>query len=190
MRAAFGSTYGISVALPNYKDALYKFDLAAIQASIDWFNVMAYDNHGDWDNSPRIAPHTNLTDIEATLDLMWNKGVNASKVVLGKAWYAHSYTLKDPKCNIPNGVCLFAGDGAAEPCSNSPGELLDGEIVDIISDYNLTPVWDKMAAVKWITWNINQWATYDDDDTFWQKRTYANSRCLGGMMVWAIDQLV
>lgn len=29
----------------------------------------------------------------------------------------------------------------------------------------------------------NQWVSYDDDDTFDQKRKFANSRCLGGTMV-------
>ena len=37
--------------------------------------------------------------------------------------------------------------------------------------------------VKWITWDSNQWISYDDDDTFDQKRKFANSRCLGGTMV-------
>jgi chitinase len=57
------------------------------------------------------------------------------------------------------------------------------EIENIITTNSLTPVWDKTAAVKWITWDSNQWVSYDDDDTFQQKRTFANSRCLGGTMV-------
>jgi chitinase len=57
------------------------------------------------------------------------------------------------------------------------------EIEDIISTKGVKPVWDKTAAVKWITWNSNQWISYDDDDTFQQKRNFANSRCLGGTMV-------
>jgi chitinase len=39
-----------------------------------------------------------------------------------------------------------------------------------------------------ITWDTNQWVSYDDNDTFKQKRDFANSRCLGGLMVWAMDQ--
>jgi chitinase len=57
------------------------------------------------------------------------------------------------------------------------------EIENIIKTNGLIPVWDKTAAVKWITWDSNQWVSYDDDDTFQQKRTFANSRCLGGTMV-------
>lgn len=53
----------------------------------------------------------------------------------------------------------------------------------MISSNDIEPVWDKDAAVKWITWDSNQWISYDDDDTFDQKRKFANSRCLGGTMV-------
>lgn len=57
------------------------------------------------------------------------------------------------------------------------------EIKDIISKNNLNPTWNKKAGVKWITWGGNQWVSYDDNDTFEQKRDFANSRCLGGLMV-------
>lgn len=40
-----------------------------------------------------------------------------------------------------------------------------------------------------ITWGSNQWVSYDDADTFQQKRDFANKRCLGGLMVWAMDQV-
>jgi chitinase len=39
-----------------------------------------------------------------------------------------------------------------------------------------------------ITWDNDQWVSYDDADTFTEKRAFANSRCLGGLMVWALDQ--
>jgi chitinase len=43
--------------------------------------------------------------------------------------------------------------------------------------------------VKYITWKNNQWISYDDDDTFKQKRDFANDRCLGGTMVSVTLQL-
>jgi chitinase len=63
------------------------------------------------------------------------------------------------------------------------------EIKDIVSKNSLKPTWDKVAGVKWINWDSNQWVSYDDDDTFKQKRDFANERCLGGTMVWAMDQV-
>lgn len=117
------------------------------------------------------------------LDLLWRAGVKPAKVILGLGWYGRSFTLSDPSCNKPNGVCQFSGGALAGQCSNASGILTLQEINGVI-DYNgVKPVWDKDAMVKWITWDDNQWVSYDDDDTFEQKRKFANSRCLGGTMV-------
>ena len=40
-----------------------------------------------------------------------------------------------------------------------------------------------------VSWDSDQWVSYDDADTFKQKKDFANSRCLGGLMVWAMDQV-
>lgn len=62
MRAAFGSRYGISLTLPAGYYSLQHFDVASMQASVDWFNFMAYDLHGTWDNPPLIGKSaTNLS---------------------------------------------------------------------------------------------------------------------------------
>ncbi|KAF3021588.1 hypothetical protein E8E14_013534 [Neopestalotiopsis sp. 37M] len=150
--------------------------------------------HGVWDAQskflgPNLAPHTNITEIDMGLDLLWRAGVEPGKVVLGLGWYGRSFTLTNPACNTPNGVCQFSGGAKAGPCSDASGILTLQEINDVISSKGVKPVWDKTAGVKWITWDSNQWISYDDDDTFDQKRKFANSRCLGGSMVWAIDQV-
>jgi chitinase len=62
-------------------------------------------------------------------------------------------------------------------------------IFDIIDEKKLEPTHDKKAGVKWIHWDQDQWVSYDDDETLAQKREFAASRCLGGMMVWALDQI-
>ncbi|KAF5614762.1 killer toxin subunits alpha beta [Fusarium sp. NRRL 52700] len=46
---------------------------------------------------------------------------------------------------------------------------------------------DKEAAVQIVTWDSNQWVSWDDAKTLKMKLDYANERCLGGTMVWAID---
>ena len=194
LRAAFGTKYGISMTLPTSYWYLQHFDLLGIQKSVDWFNLMAYDLHGIWDAQskfvgPYIAPHTNITEIDLGLDLLWRSGVDPAKVVMGQGWYGRSFTIKDPSCDKPNGVCEFTGGAKAGPCSNAAGILDLEEIDDIISKNNLKPIHDEKAGVKWITWDSNQWVSYDDTDTFAQKKDFANSRCLGGLMVWAMDQV-
>lgn len=194
LRAAFGTKYGISMTLPTSYWYLQHFDLLGIQKSVDWFNLMAYDLHGVWDAQskfvgPYIAPHTNITEIDLGLDLLWRSGVDPAKVVMGQGWYGRSFTLKDPSCNKPNGICEFTAGGKAGPCSNAAGILDLEEIEDIIAKNDLKPVHDETAAVKWITWDSNQWVSYDDSETFKQKKDFADKRCLGGLMVWAMDQV-
>jgi chitinase len=194
MSAAFGSKYSLTVTIPTSYWYLQHFDLSGMQDSISWYNLMAYDLHGVWDAEskyvgPYIAPHTNITEIDLALDLLWRAGVDSSKVVMGQGWYGRSFTLQDSSCNTPNGVCQFTGGGSPGTCSKASGILDYQEIADIIAKNNLQPVHDETAAVKWITWDTNQWVSYDDADTFKQKRDFANSRCLGGLMVWAMDQV-
>ena len=47
---------------------------------------------------------------------------------------------------------------------------------------------DAEAAVEIVTWGGDQWVSYDDLPTFKMKIDYANEVCLGGVMVWAVDQ--
>lgn len=96
--------------------------------------------------------------------------------------YGRSFTLKESSCNTPNGVCKFSGGANAGPCSGTVGILDNQEISDIITQRNLDPVWDKTAGVKWITWDSNQWVSYDDDDTFAQKKVIFPSKSEGIML--------
>jgi chitinase len=109
IRAAFGQRYGLSVTLPASYFYMKNFDLAGMQQHVDFFNVMSYDMHGIWDKDtkgagPYILPHTNLTEMDSALDLLWRSNVSSEKVNLGLAWYGCLFTLQDSNCTTPNGV--------------------------------------------------------------------------------------
>ncbi|KAF2719130.1 glycoside hydrolase family 18 protein [Polychaeton citri CBS 116435] len=145
---------------------------------------MAYDLHGVWDAErkfvgPYVAPHTSITEIDLVLDLLWRAGVDSSKVVMGQAWYGRSFTLASPTCNTPNGIREFSGGGNPEMCSDASGILDYQEISDLKTQNSLNPVYDEKAG----------WVSYDDAQTFARKRDFANSRCLGGLRVWGMDQV-
>jgi GH18 family chitinase len=42
--------------------------------------------------------------------------------------------------------------------------------------------------VKVNVYNGNQWISYDDAQSFGDKLAYLTSRCLSGLMIWAVDQ--
>ena len=57
---------------------------------------------------------------------------------------------------------------------------MDSEILAIIADGGTTSVLDKDAAVNVVTWDTDQWVSYDDETTIKMKKDYANGKCLGG----------
>ncbi|KAJ5219685.1 hypothetical protein N7468_008889 [Penicillium chermesinum] len=190
LKVACGSKYGISATLPSSYWYMQGFDVVGMEPYVDWFNFMSYDIHGTWDGdnpytSAVVQPHTNLTEITQGLDLLWRNNISPSKVVLGEAFYGRSFTLSDTSCTKPG--CPFSGGGTAGRCTATSGILSKSEIQQIISDNDLTPILLKEAAVKYITWDKDQWVSYDDEETLEMKKKYANGKCLGGRMVWAVD---
>lgn len=107
-------------------------------------------------------------------------------MVLGLAFYGRSFTLKDPACNTPG--CEFRSGGEPGACTGTSGVLSNSEIYSLIDSQGLSPVVDEDAMVKWVTWNSDQWVSFDDADTYTLKRAWANKQCLAGTMIWAISQ--
>lgn len=170
MRAAFGTRYGkhrsnlffalltqtlgISATIPSSYWYLQGFDVDSMQKYLDWFNFMSYDIHGVWDSTnkftgPYLRPHTNWTEINEGLDLLWRAGVTGDKVVLGLGWYGRSFTLSDPSCDSPNGVCTFSAGGHAGECTASAGTLSNAEISRVLLAGGARQGFDETAAVKW-----------------------------------------
>lgn len=101
---------------------------------------------------------------------------------MGMGFYGRSFTLTDPSCNTAG--CPFSGGGKPGKCSASAGTLMYSEIQDIVAN-GATVTEDKKAGVAIVTWDTNQWVSYDNNNTLKTKMDYANSKCLGGVMIWA-----
>ena len=112
--------------------------------------------------------------------------VPAHQINLGIGFYGRSFTLSDPSCFQPG--CPFDHGAAPGSCTNNSGTLSYSEITNIITQYNLELYYDLENAVKYITWDQDQWVSYDDGDTFKQKIDYANEIGRGGLLIWSIDQ--
>ncbi|KAI9927901.1 hypothetical protein MW887_002753 [Aspergillus wentii] len=176
---------GLSITIPGGAYFLKGFDLEKMEPYIDMINIMSYDLHGPWDQPLKALPHTNITEINTSLQLLWNEGIPTEKVNLGLAYYGHSFTLKSKDCAEPG--CAATAGGEAGPCSGAKGVLNNAEIEDILQKRNVTATLDKDATIKYASWDETQWVSYDDDETFKLKRDFAKSKCLGGSFVWAVD---
>jgi len=91
--------------------------------------------------------------------------------------YYQAFTLSDPRCSTPG--CVFTDGGKAGECTNNVGTLSYAEIRRKINGGG-TVTLNKAAAVKQVTYEGNQWVSYDDEETLKMKIDYANKLCLGG----------
>jgi chitinase len=71
------------------------FDIVKIDPIVDWFNIMTYDLHGTWDATDRFIgafalAHTNITEIEQSLELLWRNNIDPARVTLGLGFYGRS----------------------------------------------------------------------------------------------------
>ncbi|CAG8236650.1 unnamed protein product [Penicillium salamii] len=202
-----GMVFGLSITIPSSYWYMQHFDIVSIDPIVDWFNIMTYDLHGTWDGTdPYIGKvalaHTNLTEIEQSLELLWRNNIDPTKVNMGLGFYGRSqslstrcvlisvliqtgFTMEDSDCLSAG--CPFTSGGKAGRCTGSSGILSDIEIREAIAD-GATVTLDEAAAVKIVTWDTDQWVSYDDAETMKTKINFANQHCLGGTMIWAIDQ--
>ncbi|RYP62498.1 hypothetical protein DL769_007277 [Monosporascus sp. CRB-8-3] len=185
-----GARNGLSIAIPASYWYLQHFDIEKIAAHVDYFNIMTYDFHGSWDTPEswlgnHLNSHTNLTEIEDALDLLWRNQIDPDQVNLGLAFYSRTFTASDPGCMSPG--CLFDSGSPKGACSNAVGVLSNAEVVRKSSEKSSHVELNKEAAVKILT-NGREWMTYDDADTWKLKLDFARGQCLGGAMVWAISQ--
>ncbi|KAL8852650.1 MAG: hypothetical protein Q9221_002410 [Calogaya cf. arnoldii] len=179
-----------TLTVPTSYWYLRGFDVTRLQDHVDWFNVMSYDLHGIWDKhneftGPYLLGHTNLTEIEQGLDLLWRNGVAANKVVMGFAFYGRSFTMSSPACSKPG--CTFSTFGQPGTCTGEGGILSYSEIKSRNNSLDVTTFYDPKDSVKYNVYNGNQWISYDDEQSFFEKKKYLTSRCLSGLMIWAID---
>ena len=75
---------------------------------------MSYDLHGTWDKGNKwtgnvLNPHTNLTEIDAALDLLWRNDVDPTKVVMGVAFYGRAFSATSESCLEPG--CTYESGG-------------------------------------------------------------------------------
>ncbi|KAF5692426.1 chitinase [Fusarium denticulatum] len=180
---------GLTITLPASYWYLQYFDIKKLEPTVDFFNIMSYDLHGAWEQNvnwtkPYLNAHTNLTEIESALDLLWRNDISPSKVVMGLGFYGRAFTASSAACTEPG--CLFSGPANSGSCSREKGILLNSEIYNEIKKRTLKPKFYKEEAVQVVTWG-KQWVSYDDEQTLQIKVDRAGERCLGGVMVWAIS---
>ena len=133
-------------------------------------SLLTVTSHGSWDSPESfigsfIYGHTNLTEIDEALKLLWRNKVPANQVNLGIGFYGRTYTLSDPKCNKPG--CPFDSGGIAGPCTVRLHWQSLSTIIDILygrapQEFFLTRRYLQFARPTtwmWFTTLLLAWST-------------------------------
>lgn len=88
--------------------------------------------------------------------------------------------MKDPSCLAAGCPFKESTGGNAGACTGTPGVLSATEISGILKREDAISSIDPVDAVNIVTWDSDQWVSYDNAETLKMKVDYANERCLGG----------
>jgi len=85
--------------------------------------------------------------------------------------------MKDPSCLTAG--CPFSDGARGGECTGTLGVLSAAEIQKVINNGAMV-TFDAAAAVEIVTWDTDQWVSWDSVKTLKIKVDFANKRCLGG----------
>jgi chitinase len=184
LRARFGSEL-VTAAVPAGYAHINAADYGGAAQYVDWYNVMTYDFFGAYDADGPTAPHSPLNSYNGipqanfysdyAIQLYKQKGVPASKLLLGIGFYGRGWT----------GVSNVNG-GLNQPASGAaPGAYEAG-----IQDYKLLatqcPPTGTVAGTAY-AYCGGQWWSYDTPATLAGKMSYKKSQGLGGAFFWELS---
>lgn len=192
LEAETGRQYEISVASPAGSDKIANFNLEGLAPYVDFFNLMAYDFHGGWENitghqAPMYDTIGGDYDIATAVELYKQAGVNAAQIVLGAPAYTRAWA----------GVQDSDGDGGWQEVTNqlAPGSYERGvyDYKDVVGkvlapDSDWTLYWDDQAqAMSVYSPSEGIYSTFETPATIALKSQWAQSQGLGGMMFWDLS---
>ncbi|EGW02147.1 Chitinase-3-like protein 1 [Cricetulus griseus] len=180
----------LTAAVPSgqkHVDAGYEVDKIAL--SLDFINLMAYDFHGSWEkttghNSPLYKRQEESeaatgVSVDAAVKLWLQKGMPASKLILGMPTYGRSFTLASSSDNRVGAPAT--GPGAPGPYTREGGVLAYFEVCSWKEKHRIE---DQKVPYAF---QDNQWVGFDDTESFRAKVSYLKQKGLGGAMVWVLD---
>ncbi len=183
-RGADHYTLSIAAADGPFVDGI---DIAAVEPSLDWFNLMTYDFFNSM--TPTTGHHTQLhasplapADARSTdkaVKQFLAAGVPARKLVIGAAFYGREFADVKPD-----------HDGLYQTYGHYQGEHPWPQLkAEFIERNGHARHWDATARAPWL-WNAatHSFISYDDPSSLAAKAAYVKANHLGGIMYWEQSQ--
>jgi chitinase len=190
-----GKQYFLTVASPAGEDNFRTFKLGEMATYLDWFNLMTYDYHGDWESTTnhQAALYANPIDpsdlakkyiIDYTINAYIKAGVPSKKIVLGVPQYCRGW-----KGVQETNHGLFQRAKGAASGTFDVGQF---DYYDLFKRIKQNPdayrvYWDEAAQVPYVyaaSVEGGMFATYESPRSIGVKANYIKAKNLGGMMFW------
>lgn len=178
-----GDPYLLTIAAGADSTYLAHTQMEAVQAHLDFVNLMTYDFHGGW--SARTGHHANLYASDAaprsgpstaqSVQRFLAAGVPARKLVIGAAFYGRWWSGVTPSQR-----------GRYQPYDTAHGALpYDSLAAHYVNQNGFVRHWDDAAQAPYL-WHPGRQAfvTYDDPASLQAKAAYVQAQGLGGVMYW------
>jgi chitinase len=116
--------------------------------------------------------------------LLFNEyGCSKHKLIVGVAFFGHSFVLKNALYNKPGDLI----DQAATINLAGGGYLTYSEICQKLQEGNWTRVFDPVVQGPYAT-KGDLWIGYDDVESIGVKIDWLKNNSFGGVMTWAIEE--
>ncbi|MDJ0717271.1 MAG: glycosyl hydrolase family 18 protein [Prochloraceae cyanobacterium] len=184
--------YQLTIASPAGVDKIQNFELDKMSQYVDFFNVMAYDYHGAWENTTnhQAALYANPNDpspigqqynIDNTIKTYLAAGAPADKIVMGAPLYGRTWGNVTPSKDG-----LFQAAGGAGEGSWEKGIMDYKDIYNKLqTDKSYVSYWDDSAMVPYVyNANKNFFSTYENTQSLDLKLGYVEQNKLRGMFFW------
>ncbi|KAG0057685.1 hypothetical protein BGZ83_005624 [Gryganskiella cystojenkinii] len=199
----------LSIALPGGPFHGRYFTVPKLADYVDWFNIMAYNLHGQWEDmvfcaAPLYdtAAHTkyNGYSVDDAAKSMAPRTVNPKKFNLGLSLSGVTFTLKDPKKTSPGSP---AGGPGKQGCQEK-GAMAYFEARKLANNLHIAdvkarafdqfhrtvtqePKMDPVGKCMYMVVDENQWVGYDTPETYALKIDYLKKYGFGGVSIWSMD---
>ena len=182
LRKQLGSKYEISFAAGGFTDYIQKsVEWNKITPLLDRINLMTYDLVNGYatvsgHHTPLYAAPQGKESISNAIRLLDSVGVPRNKLVIGAAFYARIFKVKDT-----------ANNGLYQPCTFLKGVDFKKFDTTILQDSNYVYHWDSVAhAPYYFNAKDSLFVSFDDKKSLAEKTKYAIDNGLDGIMFWEL----
>ncbi|KAF9946599.1 Chitinase-3-like protein 1 [Mortierella alpina] len=199
----------LSIALPGGPFHGQHFLLPKLAPYVNWFNIMAYNLHGQWEDmvycaAPLYDPAAKTKyrgySVDDATKSMVPKIVNPRKFNLGLSLSGVTFTLRDKTLTTPGSPAIGPGkQGCQEKGAMSYFEAIKlaknmkiadakARAADVFNRVvTQEPKLDDVGKCMYMVVDSDQWVGFDTPETFDLKLDYLKKAGFGGVSIWSMD---